>query len=271
MIRWVTTLAAGALVLGACTGGERFNFRGLRVLGLDAAGNVAEFGTRSADRVRRLPVEGLAEGESLVGVDFRPSSGALYGVGSSGRVFEISTGSRRANAAAVAAPFSPAPSGSFGADFEPGGAGVRLLGAGGENVRVDLVSGAATVDVPLAYAPGDPGAVTTPRIVAAAFGAGGTLYAIDSNRDALVTLPFPATGQVRTVGPLGVNVTDDVGFDIAAAAGGPVAFATVTVGTNTELREIDLATGEAVLVRRVASRTPIRSIAISGDEDEDNP
>jgi hypothetical protein len=46
----------------------------------------------------RLPVTGLQPGESLLGIDFRPSTGQLYGLGSSDRLYVIDTNSGAAAA-----------------------------------------------------------------------------------------------------------------------------------------------------------------------------
>jgi hypothetical protein len=265
MIRWMGALAACALALGACRE-PSFDVDGLTVFGLDGAGNLVEFGTESADRVRRQELEGLEENESLLGIDGRGRGEdvELFGIASTGRPVRVTP--LGGAVTPLGGPVVPLPEGPLGVDLEPGGGVLRVLTAGGRNLRIDLATGAAADEGALAYAPGDPGAVTTPRLVAAAYAPDGTLYAIDSNRDALVTLPSPATGQVRTIGPLGVNASDDAGLDVVDAGGKRLAFATLTVGTATEFRSVDLATGTAERVRRVAARSPVRSITVVPDE-----
>jgi hypothetical protein len=154
-------------------------------------------------------------------------------------------------------------------DIESGADRIRLHGSEGQNLRLNPETGTvAAVDSPLVFAPGDPGAITTPRIVGTAYtnptspNRVNALYAIDSNRDALVVLH--GNGRVTTVGALGVNTSDEVGFDIAdlSQRGELVAFATLTEGGVSRLYRIGLATGTAKLAGRIASRTPIHSITI---------
>lgn len=279
MIRWKAPFrgalaACGLLAMAAC-GSPTFDVDGLRIYGLDARNNLVEFGTRSPGEVKRREIRGLQEGEVLVGIDFRPAEGSdvdhVYGVGSTGRVYRVDTGSGQATALGGGADLQGE---AFGVDFNPAADRIRVHGSEGLNLRLDPnTGGVAGVDATLAFAPGDPGAITTPRVVGTAYtnstsGATGatptTLFGIDSNRDALVVLPSPNNGQVATVGPLGVNTSDEAGFDIATLSPGSeqVAFATLSEGRVTRLYRIDLATGAATLVGRVASRTPVRSIAI---------
>ena len=84
-----------------------------------------------------------------------------------------------------------------------------------------------------------------------------TLFGIDSGRDVLVRQggingsPTPNGGQLTTLGPLGVNTIDDVGFDISGVTG--IAFASLTsrvgpLDTSSDLYTINLSTGAATLV-----------------------
>src|SRR5262252_4778153 len=80
-----------------------------------------------------------------------------------------------------------------------------------------------------------------------------TLYAIDPNADQLVTIggidsaPSPNGGVVRVVGPLGVNASNEVGFDISVGAEGS-AYASLTVNGKPGFYTIDLKTGAATMV-----------------------
>jgi len=268
MIRWKATLGA-LLLVTACKSSTEFEVDGVRIYGLDGANNLVEFGSRSEDAVRRREITGLQPGEILVGIDFRPGDERLFGVGNTSRLYTINTGTSIATP--VAGPFVPALEGeAFGTDFHPGADRLRVHGSGGQNLRLDPAGTVFATDPPLAYAPGDPGAITTPRIAGTAYTTGSPtlLYGIDSNRDVLVTFPDPDAGVVRTVGPLGLNTSDDVGFDIAVTREGPIAFAVLSEGRVSRLYRIDLATGTPTLVGRTATRTPIRSIAVESDETE---
>lgn len=269
MIRWKGTapLFAACLALAGCRDATGFDVDGLRIYGLDGGNNLVEFGTRSPDRVRRRPITGLQEGEILVGLDFRPADDRLLGVGSSSRVYFIDTDLSAATA--VAGPFVPPLGGeAFGVSIDPVSDRIRVHGSEGQNLRLAPAGSVAAVDPPLAYAPGDPGAITTPRITGSAhtIGSPTTLFGIDSNRDALVAIPSADAGVALTVGPLEMNTSDDVGFEIADSREGEIAFVVLSVGRVSRLYQIALSSGKLKPVGRIATRTPIRSIAIKAGQ-----
>jgi hypothetical protein len=95
-----------------------------------------------------------------------------------------------------------------------------------------------------------------------------TLYAIDPKAGQLVTIggidsaPSPNGGVVRPVGLLGVNASNDVGFDISIGPEG-AAFAVLTVNNQPGLYSIYLPSGSATLVKTLNVKTPIIDIAIA--------
>jgi hypothetical protein len=128
------------------------------------------------------------------------------------------------------------------------------------------------LDNTLAYAAGDVNFGIDPNIVGIAYsnndanGATGTAsYGIDSNLNVLVSLgtrenvapPVSAnSGQLFTVGALGVDVTNVVSFDIT---GSNTAFAVFTVAgaANPQLFSINLTTGQATSLGTVGSAQPV--------------
>ena len=232
------------------------------------------FGSVRPDLIqRRVAVTGLPTGEQLLGIDFRPADGKLYALGSTSRVYTLDTLSGAATAVA-AAPFTPALTGlNFGFDFNPVPDRIRVHSEADQDLRLNPMTGAtAAVDGNLAYRAGDAGAGSDPNITGTAYtnsvAAASTtiLYAIDTNRDALVTLPNPNDGQLATVGLLGVNTTGDVGFDIAGNNG--TAFVTLTTGagangTGSTLYQLNLSTGSLLAIGNVSGTAPLRGIAIA--------
>ena len=229
-------------------------------------------GTIAATR----PITGLPQGENLVGMDFRPANGQLYAMSSGSRVYTINTATGAA-APVVGIQFNPLLSGaSFGFDFNPVPDRIRVVSDTRQNLRLNQnTGGVAATDTQLAFASGDPNANTTPSIVGSAYTnnfAGTTtttLYGIDFNLDALVlqgsvggTPNSPNGGQLTTVGALGVNTTDQVGFDISPSG---AAFASLTApsATTSSLYTINLATGAATLIGAIGSTAIIRDIAIA--------
>ncbi len=243
--------------------------RGERIYAVDTSNNLVLFGSQSAGTpTRSTAITGIAAGERIEGIDFRPADGKLYAVGSTSRVYVVDTVTAVATATGPA--FTPALSGSaFGFDFNPVPDRIRTHGSGGQNLRLNPNNGAiGAVDGALRYRDGDTGVNQTFAITGTAYTnsvAGATtttLYAIDSARDVLVTLAAPNDGLMTTVGALGVNTTQDVGFDIFPTTG--AAYATLT-GANgrSSLYTINLATGAATLVGELRGVGPLRGIAVA--------
>jgi hypothetical protein len=212
--------------------------------------NLAVPGTLGAP----LTISGLQAGEQVVAIDFRPASGHLYGLGSSSRLYIISTTTGAATQVGPSGAFALGGI-SFGFDFNPTVDRIRVVSDADLNLRLHPGSGSlAAADSNLLYATGDPNQGANPNVVASAYsnnlaGAGSTtLYGIDSNLDVLVIQNPPNGGVLNTVGPLGVDAPGPMGFDIVTSGGVDSAYATLRVGGSTGLYRIDLATGAATLV-----------------------
>lgn len=123
------------------------------------------------------------------------------------------------------APFSPALDFTtrFDIDFNPVVDLVRVVTDRGQNLRVSPETGqVVATDGALAFKTGDSNAGRTPRLVGAAYSnnANGatstTLYAVDTDLDAVVSISPPNDGVLNTIGSLGLNASDPIAFDIAA-------------------------------------------------------
>jgi hypothetical protein len=122
---------------------------------------------------------------------------------------------------------------------------------------------------------GDPNAAATPRVVGSAYSnntAGAsptTLFGIDSNLDTLVTQGSPGgspvspnTGQLLTIGALGFNTSDLVGFDISGTSGVAYASLTSPAANASQLFTINLATGAASLLGTIGGGVPVNGLAV---------
>ena len=199
--------------------------------------------------ITTVPITGLGSGESLVGIDFRPGTGGLYGVGDGSRLYSIDQNTGVATAVGAAGAFSIFGS-SFGVDFNPTADRLRVVSASDQNLRINPNNGTlAATDPLLSYAATDPNNGSNANVVGSAYsnnfaGAGATvLYGIDSNLDILVVQDPPNNGTLNTVGALGVDTADEVGFDVSPTTG--VAFASLTIGGVPKLHSINLRTGAA--------------------------
>lgn len=120
----------------------------------------------------------------------------------------------------------------------------------------------------LVFAPGDRNAGKTPAVSAAGYSnnvAGATattLYDIDTARDVLVTqgtaqgvtpAVSPNSGQLFTVGQLGLNVDAVNGFDVSGSSGRAVV--SVVIKGAQFLARVDLKTGKASVIAPLLGTT----------------
>ena len=81
--------------------------KGSPVYAVDLANRLLLFGTESPETINRImPITGLPALKRIVGIDFRPSTGALYGVGNDSRVYVLDTLTGAATPVG-SAPFTP--------------------------------------------------------------------------------------------------------------------------------------------------------------------
>ncbi len=172
-----------------------------------------------------VAIKGLAKDERVVGIDVRPATGDLYAVSSAGRVFTVDTRSGRiGNPQALVDAVSGAPvalSGSFyGVDFNPSVDRLRIVSDAEQNLRVNVDTGMTSTDAALQYPAGDRNAAQDPAVAAvgytfAAPGGPTALYDVDSARDTFALQSPPNAGTLNSIGPVGLDVTAQGGFDIA--------------------------------------------------------
>ncbi|GAB3573720.1 hypothetical protein GCM10027345_06840 [Hymenobacter daeguensis] len=182
-----------------------------------------------------LPTTGLP----LVGMDFRPATGVLYGFGYDGAglaqlyTIDPATGSTTAVAPAFALSLG-GPTARIGFDFNPQADRIRVVSTTGANFRLNPITGGlAATDGTLAYAAGDVNSGSTPRVGTGAYTNSVTgaaplntlLYDLDElnndqqNNGFLTTQNPPNSGTLNTVGPLRLNnpnigVGSARGFDL---------------------------------------------------------
>jgi len=216
--------------------------------------------TAPANVTKVVAITGLQPGERLVGIDFRPRTGQLYGIGvASGamdtvRVYVLDAQSGAATLLPGSTGFPVTSGAAYGVAFNPTVDRIRVVNSSDENLRINPNTGAR------ADAPANDVDLTAGFIIGAiaydrSFDTGTpavgrtTLYGLSFASDALVTIggvdqnPSPNTGQVLNTRPLGIvaNAIDE-GFDIDV---GGNAFASITVDSVNQLYAIDIPTGAA--------------------------
>ncbi|HEX8458066.1 MAG TPA: DUF4394 domain-containing protein [Pyrinomonadaceae bacterium] len=230
-----------------------------------------------------LTITGLPAGESLVAIDLRNATGELYGLSDAARLYHIQTAVGATFAVATPASpaglFAPNAADGYGFDFNPANDQLRVVnGATGENLRFAPDTGALlSRDPQLAYAAGDQSAGHAPRVNGAAYAREfvgvpstvTTLYGIDSARDALVRhgsrggSPISGdTGQLFTVGSLGFDAPDALGFDIDFSDGTAYAVFKVADGARPVLHTVNLSTGAAEPIATLNTTEEVRGLAV---------
>lgn len=237
------------------------------VVALTSGNRLLFFDSATPGTVTKIITINTVGNETLLAIDFRPLTGDLYAFGPSGRQYVLNLTS---GAATTPASVATALTGTrFGFDFNPTVDRIRVVTDADQNARLHPDTGATSnADGNLAFAATDVNNGANPNVVGVAYtnnfaGAGATvLYDIDSDLNALLVQSNPNFGVLNTVGPLGVDTTDNVGFDISARTG--IAFASLTVGATTGLYTINLGSGAATLVGTIADATILGTETVTG-------
>lgn len=232
-------------------------------------------------------VSGMQPGESVVGIDFRVSRGVLFALGSTGRIYTIDAKSAQAKQVG-SSPLAIALAGTeFGFDFNPAADRIRIVSDSGQNFRAHPDTGAAVdgdanaagiqPDPALAFAASDANAGKKPRVVAAGYTYNKenekitTNFAIDAatgslvmqgSREGATPAVSPNTGQLFTIGALGIGSFSRASFDISDVNNAAYLAADVEGRSATRLYSVDLAKGTATFIGTVGGGARLRGMAI---------
>lgn len=279
---WTRRTVLGASALALLAGCAALDEGALRKETLHVLTKRMDLLTINAGQPRKIrksvAVSGLAPGDTLVGIDYRVAKGVLYAVSLKGMVYTLDATTGVLKAVSTKPLDKPLDGTTFGVDFNPVADRIRVVSNTGFNIRLHPDTGAlAATDPALAYAPGDVQAAFKPEVVAAAYTYNKkdekltTNYAIDRRAGYLVTqgsvegvqpVVSPNTGQLRTVGPLGLGPLTNASFDIADVTGAAFAAINTAAQAATRLYLINLATGKAELLGIVGTGDPIIGMAV---------
>lgn len=228
------------------------------LFGLTASNSLVSFDSSNPGNVTTI---GAISAPGIVDIDVYPVNGLLYGLNGNGDVFRLDTST--AAATLVASPLTNiATVTDF--DFNPAVDRLRIFSSGDRNFRM-------VPDVENSN-PGTPGTVLTDgqfsdlqaELVGAAYSnsfdgvapATTSLYSIDTTTNSLlVHSGGPTFNTLNVVGPLGVAVGSNVGFDI-------LELNTAFLSDDNSLYQVDLTTGKATSLGSVGG-TGLTSIAAS--------
>lgn len=286
MLAWVAALG----LLAGCAGvakpqpgaGEEM------VYAITDAHELIRFAATQPRRVLdRKQVTGLAPGDTLIGMDFRVARGVLYVLSRSGRLYTVDRASGALRPVGAAPAVLPLDGAVIGFDFNPTVDRIRLVAPSGHNLRLHPDSGAPVDGDParegvqpdgaLHYVAGDAHFGHMPDIAGAAYTYNTrdekitTNYAIDRARGTLVMqgsregatpVVSPNTGQLRTVGALGLGALTDVAFDISDVANTALVAVRTAAGPRTRLHRVNLATGHATDLGQIGDGRVLVGLAI---------
>lgn len=262
---------------------------GETIYGLAAGNQLLTLASGKANQTSStVTITGLAAGEMVVGIDFRPSDLGANGISDIGKLYALTNASRlyivdpATGVASSPVTLSVTLVGtSFGIGFNPVVDRLRIHSDANQNLRVNVETGATTLDGALAFKAGDPNFGNDPDVTATGYtnndasaATGTELYAIDVKQDVLVEFgpasavgvtpaTGPNSGQLVTVGSLGVDAGLLAGFDISNTSGIAYAALSTSASGKSTLYSIDLDTGAATKIGMLAqTKSALLSIAV---------
>ena len=244
----LTLAAAGSASAGQRSGDQPYDdapSSGRVLFATTDQNQLIRFNSNRPDRLKDVrSITGLSSPTtSLVGVDFRPATGDLYGLGSDSIVYRINP--RTGIAVSEGPAVTPAPAGRFfGFDFNPTVDKIRVTSDAATSLRLNVDEGTLLANDP-ALNPG------MPRVVGSAYANSSftatkptatVLYALDSASDTL-SIQNPMTSALTPVRRLPFNVQDQAGFDIAGSDN--VGYIATRMNRGSGLYTVDPATGRS--------------------------
>lgn len=236
------------------------NASSIQLIGLDNNNTLLLFNSNNSSQTQARSVTGITG--NLLGIDFRPADGQLYGLTDTNNIYTINTDT---GAATFVSSLSTAFTSGFesGVDFNPVPDRLRIVGSNDQNLRVDVATGATTVDGTLAYGSGDVNAGANPNLTAAAYTNSFSpspdpnrttgLFEIDFGLDILVQQNPPNDGTLNTIGSLGVDFGSTGGFDILSTQNGNNITNTAFAASGSSLYTINLTTGAATTLGTIGN------------------
>jgi hypothetical protein len=242
--------------------------------GVTSTGRLVTFDRADPALDTAIAITGMQSGETVLGIDIRAGGsapGQLYALGSTGRVYTVDTttgvatqkSQLAADSSDTSDPFTALSGTEYGVDFDDASDRLRVVSDTGQNLRIDVDSGATITDAALSRS-GVNGAAYSNAFAAACRS---TAYFIDSTTDELLTSSDANGGALTVVGPLGVDASAAGDLEVATAADGTnTGYAVLVVGGAATSYEINLGNGTAASagpVTRLDDNEVLRDTAIA--------
>ncbi len=240
---------------------------------ITSANRLLSFNRNAPTTAAAVAVSGLRANETIIAIDLRPGgtpAGQLIAVGSAGGVYTIDPNSGRATlkSTLMADPmdmtdrFAGVTGTRVSIDTNNLVDRLRIVSNSGQNLRVDVDSGATFTDATLTI-----GGINSIGVTEVAYTNNfsstcrTTAFYLDTTSDRLLVSADASSGILTVVGSLLVDAAAMSGFDIITAADGTnTALAVLTVANVVSLYTIDLATGAASAVGQIGGLNAGESI-----------
>ncbi|NTX50247.1 DUF4394 domain-containing protein [Myxococcus sp. CA039A] len=217
-----------------------------------------------------VALTGVPAGETLLGIDLRPADRTMYALSSAGKLYTVDTqtgavtakATLNADPADTTEPFTALSGTQFVIDFNPVADRLRVVSDTGQNLRINVDTGATTTDGAINRTPDAVvfGVAYTNSVMGAT---ATTLFDLERNSNVLTQQVPPNDGTLVNVGALGVTFVGATGFDIAGGDNGlPLAAGRTAASGPYVLYQVNLLTGAATYFPRTA--TTAEQAAIGG-------
>ncbi len=236
------------------------------IFGTTQQGFLVSFDSASPGTINTaLPVQGLMSNEHVVGLDFVRTNFTLYGYTNFGRTYTINQDTAQATFSGQVMPFDGS---NFGYDWNPVANAFRVNSEADHNCRLNINGNTIVDESALAYAMGDSRQGVNPNVTASAYtnsvaGATSTqLFVIDTLANTLGLIATPSSGQIATVGALGIDINARGGFDISGVTGVAYLGAMLQGESVSRLYSVNLATGVATEVGQIDGGLELRTLTV---------
>lgn len=223
------------------------------LVGINSQNQIGVFDSTNVAAAAFVNITGLSAGESLIGIDLRPSNNLLYGVSNASNLYTVDAYTGAASFVAALSGYAINASLGYGVDFNPvadsnpAAASLRLVSSAGDNLAVNATTGVvgnqantiAAGNSAVAYANSDP------SMIAAAT----QLYYLNSTTDELfVANSAFNTPTISLIGAIGLDILKANGFELFSNGNAFAAVNTDDGGLNSQLLSINLSTGAGTLL-----------------------
>lgn len=244
--------------------------------------NLISFDTQNPTFVRSLVgVTGVTAGQTIVGMDIRPSNGQLYALGynsgtNASQLYTINPTSGLASAINATPTAITLGTGNVGFDFNPTVDKIRIVSNDNQNYRLDPTTGTiVATDGSLAFAATDVNFGADPNAGSVAYTNSygtpttTTLYNYEENLNILTTQLPPNNGVLNTIGNSGIiintaDATIDLDIFYEPTTQMNLAYLAANTGSLTadNFYSINLTSGATTLIGKIGYGIPVKDIAI---------